>query len=114
MSAPLWVAVALTGLGGVALDRRQPERAARLLGAAEGLRAAVGVFPQIWDNTVYERDLSMVRALLGDRAAQLVEAGHILTLDEAVRLGLSGPEAAHPSYSEHILDKLRLGTRAQQ
>jgi len=88
MALPLWVAVALAGLGGVAVDHGQAECGARLLGAAEGVRARVGVYPQIWDTAAYERDVVAVRSVLGDRAASALEAGKALALQDAVWLGL--------------------------
>jgi len=60
----------------------------------------VGAYPKIWNNALFEHDLSMVRTLLGDRAAPLLEAGQALTLEEAVRLGLTAPEAAGRSHGD--------------
>lgn len=63
MALPLWVAVALAGLGGVAVDHGQAERGARLLVQRRGC-ARVGVYPQIWDAAAYERDVVAVRSVL--------------------------------------------------
>jgi predicted ATPase/class 3 adenylate cyclase len=64
-------------------------RAARLLGAAEGLRAASGTVMELSEREVYERTLATARGALGEAAfSAQFEAGQKLTFDEAVQYAL--------------------------
>ena len=62
------LAECLEGLAGVAVAQRQLERAARLLGAAETLRQATGAPLSPGERARYDRDMSAVRAGLGEAA----------------------------------------------
>jgi predicted ATPase/class 3 adenylate cyclase/DNA-binding winged helix-turn-helix (wHTH) protein len=62
------LAECLEGLAGVAVAQRQLERAARLLGAAETLRQATGAPLSPGERVRYDRDVSAVRAGLGEAA----------------------------------------------
>ena len=62
------LAECLEGLAGVAVAQRQLERAARLLGAAETLREATGAPLSPRERVRYDRDVSTVRAGLGEAA----------------------------------------------
>jgi predicted ATPase/class 3 adenylate cyclase len=62
------LAECLEGLAGVAVARQQLERAARLLGAAESLREAIGAPLPPRERVRYDRDMSAVRAGLGEAA----------------------------------------------
>jgi hypothetical protein len=55
----------LAGLGSVAALDEEPERAARLWGAAEQLRLAIGCRPAPAARTTYERAMAAARAQLG-------------------------------------------------
>jgi tetratricopeptide (TPR) repeat protein len=72
----------LAGLGSVAALDEEPERAARLWGAAERLRAALGCRPAPAARATYERALAVARAQLGEAAfATAWEGGRALTLE---------------------------------
>src|SRR5215213_7016076 len=75
---------AVAGLAGVALAVGQPERAARLLGATEVARKAIGS-GRIAHALHAERIVSAAREALGEPGfAQAFAAGGALTLDEAI------------------------------
>jgi tetratricopeptide (TPR) repeat protein len=83
------VASCLEALGGVAGACGQPERGARLVGAADALRDAAGApLPRAF-RRLYSRVTRGLRAALGDEgfAANYAE-GRALSLDEAVALAL--------------------------
>ena len=90
----------LDGLGWLAAAQGQPRRAARLCGAAAGLRDTVGLSPIVRDE--YERNLAAVRSGLTDKGFAAAWAqGQALTLEDAVREALApgradAPEAAAP------------------
>jgi predicted ATPase/transcriptional regulator with XRE-family HTH domain len=76
LALPVGVASCLTGLGGVAVARGQPERAVRLLGAAEALLAAHGARLGPADRDAGRRYSATARAALDERAfADAWEAG---------------------------------------
>ena len=91
---PAWC---LAGLGSAAAFDEEPERAARLWGAAERLRAALGCRPAPAARATYERAVALARAQLGEEAfAAAWAAGQALTLDRGDRRGvepLSGEAA---------------------
>ena len=75
----------LGGLGGVAGAQQQLECAARLYGAAQGFRSAIGAPLPAADQTLYEQQVATVEARLGAEAfAALREEGRGMTLEEAV------------------------------
>jgi predicted ATPase len=79
------VASSLLGLAGVAAASGWPEEGARLLGAAEGSAASLGVplFPR--DQPIRERVLTALRAELGEgRLAIEREAGRMLPVEQAI------------------------------
>jgi predicted ATPase/DNA-binding XRE family transcriptional regulator len=79
------VADALVGIVDMAATAGQPERAARLLGAADALyeRAGIGVPP--FDRPNYERGLKAVRTQLGEeRFAALRAEGRTWTAERAI------------------------------
>ena len=75
---------AMVGLAGVAMTRGQAERAARLLGAMEAARDAVGI--KRWDNWLHaERITAETRAALEPAAFERARStGAALSLEEAV------------------------------
>ncbi|HLV79555.1 MAG TPA: tetratricopeptide repeat protein, partial [Chthonomonadaceae bacterium] len=83
------LADALEGLAGLALARRQPERAARLLGMDEAIRDSLGIAVNPFDRPFYERHLAAARAALGAEtfAAAWAEGG-AMPLDAAVTYAL--------------------------
>jgi predicted ATPase/DNA-binding XRE family transcriptional regulator len=83
--AVVLVVSALNGLAGVAAESGKPEEGARLLGAAEGIMATLGlpIFPR--DRPVRERALAALAAGLGqERLALTLEEGRALTADRAI------------------------------
>jgi predicted ATPase/class 3 adenylate cyclase len=83
------VATCLAGLGGVALAQGSLERAARLLGAAEGILEKGGTRLDPVDLVEFERNVGSARQRLGAEGFKAEEgAGRGLTLEEAVAYGL--------------------------
>jgi hypothetical protein len=80
----------LAALGGVAVVRRQPRRAARLLGAMEAWCAANNGSLQSVERGEYERSLVAARAQLDETtfAAAWAE-GQAMTVDEAIAEALN-------------------------
>jgi len=75
----------LAGLGSVAALDEQPERAARLCGAAERLRTALGCRSAPAAHATYERTQAIARARLGEQAfAAAWAAGEALSLDAVI------------------------------
>ena len=78
------VALALEGLAGVAAARRQPDRAAVLLGAAESVRQQTGTPLPAQERAEVDRAADRaVGALGGPAFAELVEQGRGMSLPEA-------------------------------
>jgi hypothetical protein len=83
------VAVCLQGLADLAQQRGSWGRAARLLGAADGLLATTGALLQAPDQQARERTADRVRARLGPaRFAELVAVGRSLGPAGAAREAL--------------------------
>ena len=90
------MAGSLEGLAGVAAARAEHDRAARLLGAAAALRAAIGSPRVAQFEEEYRRVAPSVQKALGRRAFQEAEAeGWALPLAEAVAFALA--EASEPT-----------------
>ena len=70
-------------LEGLALVATDPERAARLFGAAALLREATGSAPLPSDRADYQKRVAAVKAILGETAfIEAWEAGHAMALDQ--------------------------------
>ena len=85
---PFGINACLDGLGGIAGAQGQPERAARLFGAAQAMRG-VGLQWPIGARVDYERDLAAVRAQLDE--APFVAAwaeGAAMTQEQAIAYAL--------------------------
>jgi len=93
------IAWCLAGLGSAAALDEEPEHAARLWGAAERLRAALGCRPAPAARATYERAIALARAQLGDETfAAAWAAGAALSLDEAIAEALEPlPEVPAPA-----------------
>jgi hypothetical protein len=78
------LAECLEGLAGVAVAQQQLERAARLLSAAETLREATGAPLSSRERVRYDRDVSAMRAGLGEAAFAVAWAAGKATLPEQV------------------------------
>ncbi len=90
-----WVpAECLQGLAGVACAQQQYEKAARLFGAVEVSREAIGVRP-FPDETYHEVCIASTRGALGDAAFAAAWAeGRAMTLEQAIEYSLQGSEAS--------------------
>jgi tetratricopeptide (TPR) repeat protein len=85
------IAAVLEGLAGIAAADDRAERAARLFGAAEALRAAIATPLAPGERADYDRYVAATHAALGQEAfAAAWEAGRALSLDEAGALALGG------------------------
>jgi hypothetical protein len=79
------IAWCLAGLGSVAALDEEPERAARLWGAAERLRQAIGCRPAPAARTTYECAMVAARTQFGEQAfATAWERGRALTVEQAI------------------------------
>jgi DNA-binding CsgD family transcriptional regulator len=77
----------------------QPERAARLFGAADALRNVVGAPLSAASRPEYERNLNTARSLIHEVAfAEAWAEGRAMTLEQA--LALAGEEASLLAYPE--------------
>jgi predicted ATPase/DNA-binding CsgD family transcriptional regulator/tetratricopeptide (TPR) repeat protein len=85
---PVMLAGVLEELAGVELDSGRPENAARLLGAAEGLRAPRGAFGRSIRQAVYDADVAGVRVRLGEAVDEVWSVGRSLPIKEVVALVL--------------------------
>ena len=82
------LAECLEGLAGVAVAQQQLERAARLLGAAAALREATGAPLSPCERVRYDRDVSAVRAGLGEAAfAAIWTTGKAMPLEQVITHG---------------------------
>jgi tetratricopeptide (TPR) repeat protein len=86
LGAQRGIALGLEKLAGVAGAQWQPARAARLLGAAEALRQAVGSPVEGTDRPDYERFVAVARAGLDEKSfASAWAEGRAMTLEQAIR-----------------------------
>lgn len=82
------VSYCLEGLAAVAAARRDPERAATLLGAAAALRTEIGASLQPHERELHDATVAEVDALLGPAARDAAWAsGGQLAVADSVRLG---------------------------
>jgi non-specific serine/threonine protein kinase len=90
----LWQADALEGVAAVAAAWGQPERAARLHGAAAAVREQMGEAVPPWVRPARERDLAAARAALAPDAFDAAwAAGAALPLEAAVAEAIADPRA---------------------
>jgi non-specific serine/threonine protein kinase len=88
------IAMCLLGLAGVAGALGQPERAARLCGAEQALRALLGA-SMTFDNVPLRRGLSAARLAQGEgRFEALAAEGQALSLDAVVAYALTADNGA--------------------
>lgn len=82
----------LAGVAGVCAGAA-PERAARLFGAADALRAAAGLSFESVDQTDIERNIARVREHLGDEAFRRAwTAGQAMPFGDVVETALAAPD----------------------
>ena len=90
----LGIAQNLEGLAAVAVAQAQSERAARLFGAAEGLREVIGAPLPSADRAEHDRSVAAVRTALGEEAFAAAWAeGRAISLEQAVEYALEGGDA---------------------
>jgi hypothetical protein len=89
MGSMVAVGMSIEDLAAVATRQGRHERAARLLGAGEGLCEPAGSRPPLASPVEYERIVAEGRAALGETAFAAVWAeGRAMSLDEAIALAL--------------------------
>jgi hypothetical protein len=100
------IAKDLEGLAAVAFSEAQFERAARLLGSAEGLRGAMGTPLAPSDRAEHDRTAAAARAALGEDAfAAAWTAGQAMSPHEAAAFALQEETSLGPTLdSEHPPD----------
>ncbi len=92
------VAQAIDELGRRALAAGRSEQAARLFGAAETVRAAAGALPSTLAQRALERDLTAIRAALGDPSfSAAMTAGDALGREELIEQALATLAELTPS-----------------
>ena len=80
----------LNGLGDLACVAQQYERAARLFGAANQLREALGLRPNPSDQECHDHYTATTRARLGEAAfAAALAGGQAMTLEQAIEYALA-------------------------
>jgi hypothetical protein len=85
------IVACLESAAGLAAVRQQPDRAARLCGAAESLRALAGHLRRPFEQTDLQATLAAARAALGPEAFAAAWAeGRAMSLDQAVEYASSG------------------------
>ncbi|MEP7355672.1 MAG: tetratricopeptide repeat protein [Anaerolineales bacterium] len=83
------LAWAMAGMAGVASLMDEPERAACLWGAAEGMRQAIGLREAPVSHATHHRLMAAARGQLGDAAfAQAYAAGQAMAVERVVELAL--------------------------
>jgi hypothetical protein len=81
----LEIAQCLEGLAGVISIRSLPEKAARLFGAAEALRQAIGALLPSGARDDNEREVSLLRSRLGEAKFSAVWAeSRAMTMEQAI------------------------------
>jgi hypothetical protein len=87
------IANRLEGLAKVAGKQEEPQRAARLFGAAQALRDQLGTPPIPVEQADYDRNLAAVRDALGvESFSGAWAAGQALTLEQAIQYALVSSE----------------------
>jgi hypothetical protein len=89
----LGIAQSLERLAAVSLALGQPEHAARIAAAAEGIREAIGAPLPPSERPEHDADLTAARAQLGDATfASVWAGGHTMTWEKAVEYALTTSE----------------------
>jgi non-specific serine/threonine protein kinase len=83
------IALSLAGLGEVAVESKQPERGAMLLGASEALFEATGGVMESDDRIPYDRAVASARSKLGDKAFdQARQQGRAMSVESAIEYAM--------------------------
>jgi hypothetical protein len=89
------IASCLEGLAEVAMGQGDPGRAARLFGAAEAVRLAIGAPLPLIQRVPYEQAVASVRAQLGQEAFEAAWAeGQTMSLEQAIHDSLKREDEA--------------------
>lgn len=100
------IATALVGLATISGASQQPERTARVLGAAETARQEFGLSLWATELAAYERTLAAVRQLLDPETFEVAwAAGEQITLDEAVAEAITLATETVIAYAEPAPDR---------
>lgn len=86
------IAWCLAGLGSTAALGNQPERAARLWGAAERLRQAIGCRPAPAARATYERAVAAARPIDEATFAAAWAEGQAMTPEQAIAYALEADQ----------------------
>jgi len=79
----------VNSLAGIACRQMFPERAARMFGAADGLRETIGAALPLADQLELDRDVAAVRSQMGKEAfAAAWDDGRAMTLEQAIEYSL--------------------------
>lgn len=95
----------LAALAGLAGAVKQPERAARLFGAAEALHETIqaGLAASYPDRVEYDRSMAAVRSQLNEDVFSAIRAeGRTMTLEQAVKYALSKQDMPVQSVKEKL------------
>jgi DNA-binding NarL/FixJ family response regulator len=96
----------VAGLSGVAASQGHPERAARLMGAAEALLETIGARLDPADFVEYTRKVSDVRDLLGTSAFSAAwSAGRAMPVEQAIASSSNGHAGAHSTYPSGLTER---------
>lgn len=79
------VAHQLECFGFIAIVKKEPDRAARLLGAAEALREKGGTPMRPEEQIEYREQMSFLREQIGSEPSKLWDQGRALTMEEAIQ-----------------------------
>jgi non-specific serine/threonine protein kinase len=99
MEHKMGIAYCLLGLAGVAGEQVRPDRAARLWGAAEALREAIGMNLSPFDRSHYryENRLAAARSLISEEIWEAAwSEGRAMTLEQAVGYALGEVQELAP------------------
>jgi tetratricopeptide (TPR) repeat protein len=115
LAYPELVAYCLQGSSEIAATGDDPDRAARLLEAADAMFAELGVIRLGDEAESYEETLKTLEAQLGERALEEARAGgRAATLDEAVAEALELLDAAQRERDRHRRPHAELGWDVRQ
>ncbi|MBV9282293.1 MAG: hypothetical protein JOZ41_19600 [Chloroflexi bacterium] len=93
---PAWAAAsALEGLASISTNHRRLQTAAQLFSVANRLRATSGVPVRAIDRPCVERQLALVRSILGEEHFEIAwQQGQAMTVEETVAAASTGLETS--------------------
>jgi tetratricopeptide (TPR) repeat protein len=91
LQIPSQIAYCLYELGLCGEQAGRPERAVRLLAAADAVRASIGAPFKAYDREIIDSALARLRQVLGDNAfSTFLDSGSELTMEQAIELASEG------------------------